>query len=92
MTLGSATRPSNLCFHHMPTCLLPQTFFNMTKDVPTTTAFEDIYPEDAVRKQKKRWNNLLSKFDKEFSHKADYVSRSPGRVNIIGEVSGLYLC
>lgn len=63
----------------------------MSGNVPTTTKFEDIYPEDALDKQKKRWNNLLSKFDKQFNHKAGYVSRSPGRVNIIGEVCHLYL-
>jgi len=55
-------------------------------EVPTIADFKDIYPEDAVEAQTKRWNNLLSKFENEFGRKADFVSRSPGRVNIIGEV------
>jgi len=55
-------------------------------EVPTIANFKDIYPEDAVAAQTKRWNNLLSKFEEEFGCKADFVSRSPGRVNIIGEV------
>lgn len=56
-------------------------------EVPTIAEFKDIYPEDAVVAQTKRWNNLLSTFEKRFNGKADFVSRSPGRVNIIGEVS-----
>jgi len=62
-------------------------------EVPTIAEFKDIYPDDAISTQTKRWNNLLSKFEHEFGHKADFVSRSPGRVNIIGEVQkqGMYL-
>ena len=59
-------------------------------EVPTTTSFEEVYPKDALDNQRKRWNNLLSSFDKEYGRKADFVSRSPGRVNIIGEVSLLF--
>lgn len=32
-----------------------------------------------------RWNKLLSKFTKIYGTKPDFVARSPGRVNIIGE-------
>jgi len=55
-------------------------------EVPSVEKFEDIYPADAQEAQASRWNNLLSSFEKNFSEKADFVARSPGRVNIIGEV------
>lgn len=55
-------------------------------EVPTATSLHDIYSEDAIPQQKKRWENLLAKFESQYGHKAGFVSRSPGRVNIIGEV------
>ena len=57
-------------------------------DVPTAKSLDDIYPEDAVKSQTERWNKLISKFKEEFGKLPDFVSRSPGRVNIIGEVRG----
>jgi hypothetical protein len=56
-------------------------------EVPTKTSLADIYPEDALQAQTARWNNLLSTFKDTYGKSADFVSRSPGRVNIIGEVS-----
>lgn len=61
-------------------------------EVPTTSSFEDIYPTDAASTQKKRWDVLLAAFEKEYGRKAGFVSRSPGRVNIIGEVRMLLTC
>jgi galactokinase len=58
-------------------------------EVPTKTSLADIYPEDALQAQTTRWNNLLSTFKGTYGKSADFVSRSPGRVNIIGEVSKL---
>ena len=55
-------------------------------EVPTKTSLADIYPEDALQSQTKRWNSLLSTFKDTYGKSADFVSRSPGRVNIIGEV------
>ena len=54
--------------------------------VPSVSDFSDIYPAEALDVQSKRWNNLLSTFESQYNTKADFVSRSPGRVNIIGEV------
>jgi galactokinase len=54
-------------------------------NVPSTTSLLDIYPSDAVPAQEKRWETLLEKFDSEYGRPADFVSRSPGRVNLIGE-------
>jgi galactokinase len=56
-------------------------------EVPTATKLSDIYTEDAVEAQRKRWDNLLSAFKTSYGRPAEFVARSPGRVNIIGEVS-----
>jgi galactokinase len=53
--------------------------------VPVATSLEDIYTHDAVAAQTKRWDALLSKFQTLYGHAAEFVARSPGRVNIIGE-------
>jgi galactokinase len=58
-------------------------------EVPTATSLRDIYPEDAVPVEKARWESLLNKFTEKYGKKADFASRSPGRVNIIGEVRSL---
>lgn len=55
-------------------------------EVPTATSLRDIYPEDAVPQETKRWESIIAKFEKLYSKKPDFVARSPGRVNIIGEV------
>lgn len=57
----------------------------MAGTVPVATSLKDIYTEDALPTQTKRWENLLSKFETTFSEPATFVARSPGRVNIIGE-------
>ncbi|KAF2687277.1 galactokinase-like protein [Lentithecium fluviatile CBS 122367] len=54
-------------------------------DVPTATSLRDIYPDDAVPVQEKRWEKLLAKFKETYGKSAEFVARSPGRVNIIGE-------
>ena len=57
----------------------------MSGPVPTTASLSDIYPEEALPAQQKRWTNLLSAFKSRYGKPAEYVSRSPGRVNCIGE-------
>ncbi|ORY14835.1 ribosomal protein S5 domain 2-type protein [Clohesyomyces aquaticus] len=54
-------------------------------EVPTATSLVDIYPEDAIPEQTKRWEGLLAQFKEEYGKPAEFVARSPGRVNIIGE-------
>src|SRR6201992_1680606 len=56
-------------------------------EVPTATSLRDIYTEDTLDTQTKRWEKLLADFKAEYGQQADFVSRSPGRVNLIGEVS-----
>lgn len=63
-------------------------------EVPTASSLHDIYPDDAVSVQQKRWEHLLASFKDLYGKQADFVSRSPGRVNIIGEVrltTGAYI-
>lgn len=55
-------------------------------EVPTTTTLRDIYPEDALPGETERWRTLLSTFKDHYGKEAEFVARSPGRVNIIGEV------
>ena len=55
--------------------------------VPNTTSLGDIYLEDDLIDQHRRWKNLLASFNERYGRSPDFVSRSPGRVNIIGEVS-----
>ncbi|KAJ0160567.1 Galactokinase [Colletotrichum tanaceti] len=57
----------------------------MAGPVPTASSLADIYTEDALPVQTKRWSSLLSQFEAEYGHPAAVVARSPGRVNIIGE-------
>ncbi|KAK0824861.1 galactokinase [Friedmanniomyces endolithicus] len=54
-------------------------------EVPTAKSLSEIYPEDAVESQTRRWNSLISKFKEDYGKLPDFISRSPGRVNIIGE-------
>jgi len=58
-------------------------------EVPTATSLRDIYPEDALPVETKRWDSLLAKFKDLYGKQADFIARSPGRVNIIGEVNYL---
>tara|TARA_R110002003_G_scaffold121_37_gene10943 strand:- start:2211 stop:2876 length:666 start_codon:yes stop_codon:yes gene_type:complete len=55
-------------------------------EVPTATSLSDIYPEDAVPAETKRWESILERFKDLYGKQPDFVARSPGRVNIIGEV------
>jgi hypothetical protein len=59
-------------------------------EVPTATSLGDIYPEEAVPAETKRWESLLAKFKDLYGKQADFVARSPGRVNIIGEVRAYF--
>ncbi|KAI0176401.1 galactokinase [Hypoxylon sp. FL1284] len=57
----------------------------MSGPVPTVTALQDIYTQQSLADQTVRWNKLLDKFQALYGRAAQFVSRSPGRVNIIGE-------
>jgi len=57
----------------------------MLGPVPQTTALQDVYTTESLGEQGVRWNALLEKFQETYGSSAEFVSRSPGRVNIIGE-------
>ncbi|KAK6064523.1 galactokinase [Seiridium cupressi] len=57
----------------------------MSGPVPEVTALQEIYTEQSLLDQGVRWNKLLEKFQSLYARPADFVARSPGRVNIIGE-------
>ena len=57
----------------------------MSGPVPTVTALQDIYTAQAVPEERSRWGRLLEKFQATYGGAAQFVARSPGRVNIIGE-------
>jgi galactokinase len=57
----------------------------MAGTVPIAKSLKDIYTEDALPTQKMRWEHLLKEFKANYGSSAQFVSRSPGRVNIIGE-------
>jgi galactokinase len=58
---------------------------NMSGPVPEVAALQQIYNDQALADEGARWNRLLEKFQSLYGRPAQFVSRSPGRVNIIGE-------
>ncbi|KAH8592541.1 galactokinase [Bisporella sp. PMI_857] len=57
----------------------------MDRIVPVAESLKDIYTSDALYTQEFRWDQLLKSFKALYKNPADFVARSPGRVNIIGE-------
>lgn len=57
----------------------------MSGPVPSVSALRDIYTTQSLADQQVRWNGLLEKFQARYGSPAQFVARSPGRVNIIGE-------
>ncbi|KAI9833440.1 MAG: galactokinase [Thelocarpon superellum] len=57
----------------------------MAGQVPTYHSLSEIYPAEALPVQQRRWDNLQASFQEQYGSAAGFVSRSPGRVNIIGE-------
>jgi galactokinase len=59
--------------------------------VPQTESIAEVYATDdaslnsVAPEHQQRWTNLITQFNKTYNHRPDFVARSPGRVNIIGE-------
>lgn len=54
--------------------------------IPIYTNLSDLFGSLGVSlKHVKRWNDLAIEFGKRFGKKPTYISRAPGRVNLIGE-------
>jgi len=59
---------------------------NIAQFIPEVHSVEEVYPRKSHARQKERWEHLLSKFEEKYGKPASFISRAPGRVNIIGEV------
>lgn len=59
----------------------------MEESVPISRrVIDDLYPPEAIHAQKQRWASLTQTFHETYGNKTpEFVSRSPGRVNLIGE-------
>ncbi|KAG8525929.1 uncharacterized protein KY384_000691 [Bacidia gigantensis] len=57
----------------------------MDGPVPVIRDINDLYPQDDLPKQRDRFSRLLQAFKARYQQNAQFVSRSPGRVNLIGE-------
>ena len=61
----------------------------MGSSVPWVESLEDVYGSgpnnDIPPEYEQRFKNLVKTFEKTYGQRPDYISRSPGRVNIIGE-------
>lgn len=64
---------------------LPRHHYTMAGTVPVAKSLAHIYTEDALAAQTTRWEKLVRKFQTNYGQRPDFISRSPGRVNIIGE-------
>lgn len=59
--------------------------------VPQTDSIAEVYATDdtslnsVAPENQQRWAALVAHFNKQYNHRPDFVTRSPGRVNIIGE-------
>ena len=58
----------------------------MDEPVPVVNSLDAIYPFEALKTQMQRWDNLYRRFAEIYDgEKPQFVARSPGRVNLIGE-------
>lgn len=67
----------------MPTT--PQALVPQTESIAEVYATDDASAKSVAPEHQARWNSLVSQFNKLYGHRPDFVARSPGRVNIIGE-------
>ncbi|KAL3469537.1 ribosomal protein S5 domain 2-type protein [Aspergillus californicus] len=63
----------------------PQELVPQTESIAEVYATDDASASTASPEHVNRFNGLVSQFHKQFHHRPDFVARSPGRVNIIGE-------
>lgn len=58
----------------------------MDEPVPVVDSLDALYPTEVLKLQMQRWDRLYKRFAEIFDgEKPQFVARSPGRVNIIGE-------
>ena len=57
----------------------------MHEPVPIASSIDFVYDSASLPNQQKRWDTLRSQFSRLYGKQPDFITRSPGRVNIIGE-------
>ena len=57
----------------------------MNEPVPVVRNLQDVYPQDALESQSARFEHLKTRFSELYAQSPQFVARSPGRVNLIGE-------
>ncbi|KAF8808656.1 Galactokinase [Phlegmacium glaucopus] len=56
------------------------------QSIPVYTTLSDVFGSlTASVEHATRWNNLAQEFERRFGRKPTYITRAPGRVNLIGE-------
>jgi galactokinase len=65
--------------------MAPQQLVPQTENIADVYATDDISAKAVAPEIKARWQNLVSQFVQVYGEKPDFIARSPGRVNIIGE-------
>ncbi|KAI9372656.1 ribosomal protein S5 domain 2-type protein [Aspergillus egyptiacus] len=63
----------------------PQELVPQTESIAEVYATDDASATTASPEHVNRFNGLVSQFHKLYNHRPNFVARSPGRVNIIGE-------
>lgn len=63
----------------------PQELVPQTESIAEVYATDDATANAVAPEHQQRFSALISRFNKEYNHRPDFVARSPGRVNIIGE-------
>ncbi|KAJ5728315.1 hypothetical protein N7493_004645 [Penicillium malachiteum] len=63
----------------------PQELVPQTESIAEVYATDDVSANSVAPQHQQRFSGLISQFNKEYNHRPDFVARSPGRVNIIGE-------
>lgn len=68
-----------------PAMSTPQELVPQTESIAEVYATDDASVNSVAPEHQQRWANLITQFNKTYSYRPDFVARSPGRVNIIGE-------
>ena len=85
------THPTSSTYHlstptiYYPAMATPQELVPHTESIAEVYATDDASATAVNPEHQKRFNGLVTQFSKSYGHRPDFVARSPGRVNIIGE-------
>lgn len=80
----SPSNPSTL-LQKYPAMSPPHELVPQTDSIAAVYATDDASVNSVAPEHQQRWASLVTQFNKQYNHRPDFVARSPGRVNIIGE-------